>query len=93
LISRQKSTWPRILENISALADAIKVLTALERSPVHQDTHPGHDIKTGGGYAHNHRLCTATLPKLSEHVRYLADDLHNRLGCFFEKLESDGTCA
>lgn len=61
------------LKAAAALIDAAAVLCALERAPVHQDTHPSHDIRTGGGYAHGLRLKTDTLPTLLEHALFLVE--------------------
>ena len=55
-------------ETVEAILDVAAVLTALERAPVHQDTHPSHDIRTGGGYAHGRRLAHGSLPKLLAHA-------------------------
>jgi hypothetical protein len=40
------------LEEAMAICNAMEVLFALERAPVHQDSHPSYNIRTGGGYAH-----------------------------------------
>ena len=59
------------IEAAGAILDAASVLCALERSPVHQDTHSSHNIRTGGGYAHGHRIFADTLPTLLEHAHTL----------------------
>ena len=56
------------IEAATAILDAASVLCALERSPVHHDTHLSHNIRTGGGYAHGHRVFKETLPTLLEHA-------------------------
>lgn len=65
------------LKAAAALLDAAAVLCALERAPVHQDTHPSHDIRTGGGYAHGLRLKADTLPTLLEHAMFLVQMSEN----------------
>jgi hypothetical protein len=60
-----------------ALIDAAMVLCALERSPVHQDSHPSFDIRTGGGYARGLRLKKDTLPRLLEQATYLIESSIN----------------
>lgn len=86
-IEYEKHLAAHSLATIKALAEAVEVLTALERAPIHQDTHPSHDIKTGGGYASNHKLSSETLPKLLSHIGELATDLDDCLDGFFERLE------
>lgn len=76
------------MKTIAALADALIVLTALERAPKHHDTHPSHELYTGGGYAHGQRLNSDTLPVIAAHIKYLADDADNEVGSFFERLEA-----
>lgn len=61
----------------AALLDAAEVLSALERAPEHHDTHPSHNIRTGGGYAHGRRLQNDTLPTLLAHARYLVKSSMN----------------
>lgn len=56
-----------------AIIDAVRVLCALERSPEHHDTHPDHNIKTGGGFAHGLRLYNDTLPTMLSHAHGLVD--------------------
>jgi hypothetical protein len=53
------------------ILDACIVLSALERAPEHHDTHPIHNIKTGGGFAHGNRLSAETLPALLLHAMHL----------------------
>lgn len=55
-------------KSAAAILDAARVLCALERAPEHQDSHPGHNIKTGGGFAHGARLYADTLPTLLSHA-------------------------
>lgn len=80
-----KSTTSYSLKIIQAIADALEVLTALERSPEHQDSHPSHNIVTGAGYAHGRSVLSDTMPDLLSHVHYLAGDVANELDVFFEK--------
>lgn len=65
------------LKSAAAILDAAEVLSALERAPEHHDTHPSHNIKTGGGYAHGRRLLDGTLPTVLSHVRYLVESALN----------------
>lgn len=86
------------LNAIEAIVDAARVLTALERAPAHHDTHPSHNILTGGGYAHGIRVANDTLPALLHHARTLVQITHNDCGCMQEEAidalrklgESDG---
>ncbi|WP_154717147.1 hypothetical protein [Sterolibacterium denitrificans] len=66
------------LEAAAAIADAARVLCALERSPAHHDTHPSHNKVTGNGYAHGLRVSNDCLPILLEHVRSLVDSSLNK---------------
>jgi hypothetical protein len=90
-IECEKNISERNLETIKCLADALEVLTALERAPEHQDTHPGHNIRTGNGYAHNHRVSNDTMPTLLAHINYLASEVDDRLDVLFERLEIEGS--
>lgn len=74
------------LDIIAALADALEVLTALERTPVHQDTHPSHNIRTGGGYAGGRRVAAGTMPRLLAYIGYLATDTREQLDELFGEL-------
>lgn len=74
------------LEIIAALADALEVLTALERTPEHQDTHPSHNIRTGGGYAGGRRISSGTMPRLLAHIGYLVTDTRGQLDELFGEL-------
>lgn len=65
------------LKAAAAILDAAEVLSALERAPEHHDTHPGHNIKTGGGYAHGHSLRDSSLPTILSHARYLVESALN----------------
>jgi hypothetical protein len=56
-----------------AIVDAARVLCALERSPEHHDTNTGHNIKTGGGFAHGCTLSDGTLPAILSHARGLIE--------------------
>lgn len=55
----------------AAVLDAVAVLCSLERSMVHQDSHPSFNIRIGGGYAHGSRVFDSTLPTLLEHAHCL----------------------
>jgi hypothetical protein len=61
----------------AAILDAARVLCALERAPEHHDTHPDHNIKTGGGFAHGLRLAAETLPAMLDHANDLVVSLLN----------------
>ena len=73
------------IEAAGAILNAASVLCALERSPVHQDTHPSHNIRTGGGYAHGHRLYADTLPTLLEHAHTLVSMAFNDIDVMRER--------
>lgn len=73
------------LESVKATLDAAEVLTALERAPVHHDTHPSHNIRTGGGYAHGSRLADGTLPKLLSYARFVLEVAVNDIDGMREK--------
>lgn len=60
-----------------SIIDAVCVLSALERTPEHHDTHPSHNIKTGGGFAHGRKLHDDTLPILLEHAHFLVSSADN----------------
>ncbi|MFT3960505.1 hypothetical protein [Propionivibrio sp.] len=74
------------MKAVLAILNAAEILCALERSPEHQDTHPSHDIKTGGGYAHGRRLWNDTLPDLLKHAHGLANMAIDEYGVVNEKL-------
>lgn len=78
------------LKAIDAMLDAVAVLCALEWAPVHQDSHPGHDVRTGGGYAQGRRLDSDTLPELLQHARRLASDVGDDIEEFFERFSDVG---
>ena len=73
------------IEAATAILDAASVLCALERSPVHHDTHPSHNIRTGGGYAHGRRVFKETLPTLLEHAHTLVSLAFNDFDMLREK--------
>ena len=75
------------LKAAEAICDAAAVLCALERAPVHHDTHPGHNIVTGGGVAHGERTAHDTLPILLRHARTLIEMSLDEAGCFCEEVE------
>lgn len=60
-------------EAACAIIDAVNVLSALERAPVHQDTHPSHNIRTGGGYASGRTIAPETMPLMLAHARSLIE--------------------
>lgn len=74
------------LKAIEAILDAARVLTALERAPAHHDTHPSHEILTGGGYAHGYRVKSETLPDLMGHARTLVQLTRNDAACAREEV-------
>lgn len=74
------------LQAALAICDAIEILAALERAPEHQDCHPSHDIKTGGGYAHDLKTKDVTLPILANHVKTLIDMSINDVDCMREEV-------
>ncbi len=82
-----KSSTSYNLKVILAIADALEVLVALERAPEHHDAHPSHGIVTGAGCAHGRRVFNDTMPDLLSHIHYLAGDIDNELGVFFEKFD------
>jgi hypothetical protein len=61
------------------ILDACIVLSALERAPEHHDTHPSHNIKTGGGFAHGNRLSAETLPALLLHAMHLVGSANDAM--------------
>ena len=61
------------LEAAMAICNAVEILTALDRTPEHQDAHPSHNIRTGGGYAHGLRIQGDTMPILMRHAKALID--------------------
>ena len=67
-----------------AVCDAAAVLVALERAPSHHDTHPSHNLLTGGGYAHGLKVNDETLPTLLKHAATLIDMAHNDADCMRE---------
>lgn len=73
------------LQAALAIIDAARVLCALERAPEHHDTHPSHDIKTGGGFAHGLKLHNGTLPTLLAHAHYLVAMADNDYDVALEK--------
>lgn len=72
------------LKAARAICDAAAVLSALERAPSHHDTHPSHNILTGGGYAHGLRARNETLPTLLKQAANLIDMAHNDADCMRE---------
>lgn len=72
-------------ETACAIIDAAAVLSALERSPAHHDTHPSHNIITGAGHAHGLRVAGDTLPKMLEQARTLVDVSMNDFDVMREK--------
>lgn len=73
------------LKAARAICDAAAVLIALERAPSHHDTHPSHNILTGGGYAHGLKVGNETLPILLKQAANLIDMAHNDAGCMREE--------
>lgn len=73
------------LKAARAICDAAAVLTALERAPSHHDTHPSHNILTGGGYAHGLKVRDETLPILLKQAASLIDMSHNDADCMREE--------
>ena len=67
-----------------AICDAAAILTALEKAPSHHDTHPSHNILTGGGFAHGLRVSIETFPNLLKHAGSLIDLAHNDADCMKE---------
>ena len=61
------------MQTATAIIDAARVLCALERSPEHHDTHPSHNIKTGGGFAHGIRAKDHTLPAILCHAHHMIE--------------------
>ena len=74
------------MKAVLAILNAAEILCALERSPEHHDTHPSHNIKTGGGYAHGRRLWNDTLPNLIKHANGLVNMAIDEYGVVHEKL-------
>jgi hypothetical protein len=68
-----------------ALADALKVLTALERSVSHGDR-PG--MATGNGYADGYAVIDATMPDLASHLRGLIEQMEQDANTIREEYES-----
>ena len=68
-----------------AIIDAARILSALERAPEHHDTHPSHNIKTGGGFAHGLKLYDETLPVLLEHAYHLVIEANSDYDVMREK--------
>lgn len=52
---------------------------------MHHDTHPSHNIRTGGGYAHGRRVFKETLPTLLEHAHTLVSLAFNDFDMLREK--------
>lgn len=77
-----KSVLDFNMRAISAMADAVEVLTALV-------TLPDAAVSTADGYALGRRLNCDTLPVLAEHIKYLADKVDNEIGFFFYQLGAD----
>ena len=73
------------IEAATAILDAASVLCALERSPVHQDSHPSRNIRTGGGYAHGRKVFSDTLPDLLAHASTLVLMAFNDIGVMRER--------
>ena len=73
------------IDAATAILDAASVLCALERSPVHHDTHPSHNIRTGGGYAHGYRVFKETLPTLLVHAHTLVSLAFNDIDTMRER--------
>lgn len=61
------------LKSAAAIVDAVLVLCALERAPEHHDTHPSHNITTGGGKAHGLGVRNDTMPTLLRHAKSLIE--------------------
>lgn len=74
------------LEAVTAICNAVEILTSLERSPEHQDTHPSHNIRTGAGYAHGLRVYGDTMPILMRHAKMLVDMSINDFDCMRESV-------
>lgn len=68
-----------------ALADALKVLTALERSVAHGER-PG--MTTGNGYADGHAVIDATMPELASHLCGLIDQMEQDANTIREESEA-----
>lgn len=65
------------LKSAAAIVDAVSVLCALERAPEHHDTHPSHNIVTGGGKAHGLGVRNDTMPTLLQHAKNLIELANN----------------
>lgn len=65
------------LKSAAAIVDAVSVLCAVERAPEHHDTHPSHNITTGGGKAHGIGVRNDTMPKLLRHAKSLIELTNN----------------
>lgn len=65
------------LKSAAAIVDAVSVLCALERAPEHHDTHPSHNITTGGGKAHGLGVRNETMPTLLQHAKSLIELANN----------------
>lgn len=65
------------LKSAAAIVDAVSVLCAVERAPEHHDTHPSHNITTGGGKAHGIGVRNDTMPKLLRHAKSLIELANN----------------
>jgi hypothetical protein len=83
-----KNAWDCADSELSVvmhMLDACRVLAALERAPEHHDTHPSHNIKTGGGFAHGIRLNSETLPGLLQYAFLMIGSVQNDVGYAVEK--------
>lgn len=73
------------LKSAAAIVDAVSVLCALERAPEHHDTHPSHNITTGGGKAHGLGVRDDTMPRLLQHAKSLIELANNDADVMCEK--------
>ena len=76
-----------------AILDAVCVLCELERAPEHQDSHPSHNIRTGGGFAHGRRVFDSTLSTLIDHAHYLVTSSSDEYNCIHDDVVEVLKCA
>lgn len=70
-----------------ALADALKVLTAIERASVAHAERPG-GMMTGQGYADGHAVVDTTMPELASHLRGLIEQMEQDTYTIREEYET-----
>lgn len=86
--SRVDAAADQLDENLPvarAIADALKVLTALERVSA-QAERPG--TSTGEGYADGYAVVDATMPELASHLRGLIEQIEEDASCIREEYDA-----